>query len=128
MSIKKTVLNFNLKKTKEKMIARSGVAMFSEFLHSMHLPNIVNKIMPKTLSNSGFDAWDYIHTLLLTLYGGGEGISDTREIKRDKALREICNIPIVPSESAIGDWMRRMGDQSQEIYTNVLTLNLTEEY
>ena len=32
-----------------------------------------------------------------------------REIRNDKALREICNLDVVPSDSAIGYWLRRLG-------------------
>ncbi len=107
--IQKTVLDFKLKKSEEKITARSGLALFTEFLHALKIPSIVNAIMPKTLSNRGFGAWEFVHSILLTLYGGGESLSDTREIRNDAALRAICNANNVPSESALGDWLKRMG-------------------
>jgi hypothetical protein len=109
--IQKTVLSFKLKKSEEKITARSGLTLFTEFLHAFNVPSIINSNMPKTLSNRGFEAWDYVHPILLTLYGGGETIADTREIRNDKALRTACNADNVPSESAIGDWLRRMGER-----------------
>lgn len=110
--IQKTVLDFKLKKSEEKITARSGLTLFSEFLQASNIPSIVNSNMPKSLSNRGFEAWEYVHPSLLTLYGGGETLADTREIRNDEALRTICNIKNVPSESAIGDWLRRMGDRN----------------
>jgi hypothetical protein len=88
------------------------LALFAEFLHASKVQSIVNSNMSKALSNRGFEAWDYVHTTLLTLYGGGETLADTREIRDDEALRTICNIKNIPSESAIGDWLRRMGDRN----------------
>ena len=84
--IQKTVLNYKLKKSKEKMTSRSGLSFFSEFLHALNLPDTTNKIMPKSLSNRGFSAWDYVHSLLLTLYGGGEAIYDTRSLSENKII------------------------------------------
>lgn len=109
--IQKTVLDFKLKKSENKITARSGLSLFTEFLHAIKAPSIVNSNMPKTLSNHGFDAWSYVHPTLLTLYGGGETIADNREIRDDVALKVLCKIKTVPSESAIGDWLRRMGDR-----------------
>jgi hypothetical protein len=107
--IHKTVLDFKLKKSDEKITARSGLALFSEFLCSLKIPNLVNRLMPEGLSNHSYQAWDYIHSLLLTLYGGGESCAETREIREDNALKVMCNIDKVPSESATGDWLKRMG-------------------
>jgi hypothetical protein len=119
--IQKTVLDFKLKKSEEKITARSGLALFAELLHAFKIPSIVNSNMPKTLSNRGFEAWEYVHPALLTLYGGGETLADTREIRDDEALQTICNIKNVPSESAFGDWLRRMGDRNGN--SRVKTIN-----
>ena len=55
------------------------------------------------------------------MYGGGEAIAETREIKDDEALKTILNLNEVPSESAIGDWLRRMG--SREGKFRIKTVN-----
>lgn len=107
--IKKNVLDFKLKRSEEKITARSGLALFYEFLSAFSLQSLINRIMPKTRSNHGFEAWEYVQPILLTLYGGGETLADTREVRNDEALRSICKIKNIPSESAVGDWLRRMG-------------------
>lgn len=48
-------------------------------------------------------------TLSLTLYGGGETIEDVREIREDQTLRQTLDLPTLPSSSAIGDRLKRMG-------------------
>lgn len=103
------ILPYKLERSKEKITARCGLALFEEFIEALEINQLVNNCMPQTLSNHGFEAWTYIQTLLLTLCGGGEAIAETREIKHDEALKTLLQITNVPSESAIGDWLRRMG-------------------
>ena len=119
--IKKNVLDFKLKRSEEKITARSGLMLFCEFLNAFKLQCLIDRIMPKTLSNHGFDAWEYVRPLLLTLYGGGETLADSREIRNDEALRSICKIENIPSESAAGDWLRRMGARNGA--SHVKTIN-----
>jgi hypothetical protein len=45
----------------------------------------------------------------MTLYGGGETIEDVREIRNDNTLKEAISLRDIPSSSAIGDWLKRMG-------------------
>lgn len=103
------ILPYKLERSKEKITARSGLALFEEFMEAMQVDKLTNNCMPSSLSNHGFDAWTYVQTLLLTICGGGEAIAETREIKNDEALRLLLQLENVPSESAIGDWLRRMG-------------------
>jgi hypothetical protein len=46
------------------------------------------------------------------LYGGGETIEDVREIREDATLRKLTGLQKIPSVSALGDWLRRMGARS----------------
>jgi len=46
------------------------------------------------------------------LYGGGETIEDVREIREDATLRKLTGLQKIPSVSALGDWLRRMGERS----------------
>jgi hypothetical protein len=42
---------------------------------------------------------------------GGETIEDVREIREDQTLRQALDLPPLPSSSAIGDWLKRMGSR-----------------
>ena len=42
--------------------------------------------------------------------GEGRGIEDVREVRED-GLRELIGLKEVPSSSAIGDWLKRMGQR-----------------
>jgi hypothetical protein len=76
--------------------------------------------MPKARSNKGFAAWAYVRPLLLTMYGGGESIAETREVRLDEALRALLGMESVPSESAIGDWLRRMGSREGTVHMKTI--------
>lgn len=103
------ILPFKLERSREKITARSGLTLFEEFMEAIGVDKLINNCMPNSRSNRGYDAWHYVQTLLLTMCGGGEGIAETREIRNDIALKAVLNLDTVPSESAIGDWLKRMG-------------------
>ena len=107
--VQQTVMPFKLKRTEEKITARSGLALYAEFMRAFRVDRLVAKHLPTPGSGRGFAAIDYIQPLSMMLYGGGESIEDVREIREDESLREAIGQKRVPSASAIGDWLRRMG-------------------
>jgi hypothetical protein len=108
--IRQTVLPFKLKRSGEKITARSGLALFAEFFTAMGVEALIDRHMPKPGSGRGFKAASYIKPLSMMLYGGGESIEDVREVRQD-SLREVLGLRGVPSSSAIGDWLRRVGQR-----------------
>jgi hypothetical protein len=109
--IRQTVLPFKLEKTEERVTARSGLALYAEFMKGMKLGELVDRHMPRAGSGRGFKAISYIEPLSMMLYGGGEAIEEVREIREDHPLREAIQMERVPSSSAMGDWLRRMGER-----------------
>jgi hypothetical protein len=109
--IRQTVLPFKLERTEEKVTARSGLALYAEFMKGIGLEELVDRHMPRPESGRGFRAICYIGPLSMMLYGGGEAIEEVREIREDHPLREAIQLERVPSCSAIGDWLRRMGER-----------------
>ena len=107
--VEKTVLNFKTKKSDEVLTARSGLSLVIESSLAFGVDKLLDQHLPEPLSNRGFSVQQYVLPLIMMIYGGGKSISDMREIRNDKALREICNLDVVPSDSAIGDWLRRLG-------------------
>lgn len=107
--IRQTVLPFKLKRTEERITARSGLAIYAEFMRAMGVEVLVGRYMPEPGSGRGLQAISYIKPLSMMLYGGGEAIEDVREIREDHSLRELIELEKIPSSSAIGDWLKRMG-------------------
>ena len=99
--IKQTILPFKLKRTKEEITARSGLAIYGELMKAYQVDKLVSKYLPKPGSGAGIAAINYVRPLSMTLYGGGERIEHTREVRDDKALRVMLGMDIFPSVSAM---------------------------
>jgi phage gp46-like protein len=108
---RQTVLPFKLERTEEKVTARSGLALYAEFMKGIGLEELVDRHMPRPESGRGYEAIDYVQPLSMMLYGGGEAIEEVREIREDCSLREAIELKRIASCSAIGDWLRRMGQR-----------------
>jgi hypothetical protein len=105
------VLPFKLKRTEEKITARSGLALFAEFFQAMGVGKLLESYMSKPRSGRGFEAIRYIEPLCLSMYGGAESIEDVREIREDESLRDLIEMEKIPSSSATGDWLRREAER-----------------
>lgn len=107
--VRQTVLPFKLERTEERITARSGLALYAEFLHALGVEALVEQHLPTPRSGRGLKASRYVTPLSLTLYGGGETIEDVRGIRDDQTLTTALDLKPLPSSSAIGDWLKRMG-------------------
>lgn len=135
--VRQSVFPFKLKRTDEKITARSGLALFAEFFEAMGIERLSERYMPEPRSGRGFEAIRYIKPLCMSLYGGGESIEDVREIRGDDSLREAAGMGEIPSSSAMGDWLRRAAARggiegmeriNDEITREVLKRDETEKY
>ena len=84
--IPQSVLPFKLKRTDDRITARSGLALYAEFMKAMRVTELVNQYLPKPGSGNSYKASEYIIPISLMLYGGGEAIEDVREIRGDATL------------------------------------------
>lgn len=108
--IQQKLLPIKLEKSDEEVTSRSGLILFDEFIKAFGLKGGLARRMPLPGSNRGFEAWRYIEPLVLMLYGGGRHIEDLRELREDRALMGATQMGEIPSSSAYGDWLLRMGD------------------
>jgi len=76
-----------LKRTEERITARSGLVLYAEFMKAMRVTDLVNKYLPKAGSGNSYKASEYIIPLSLMLYGGGEAIEDVREMRGDATYK-----------------------------------------
>jgi hypothetical protein len=49
-------------------------------------------------------------------HGGGKKLEDLREIKGEISLRELLEMESLPASCTIGDWLRRMGEDSKGLH------------
>ena len=109
--IQQTVMPFKLKRTEERMTPRGGLVLYGEFMQAMGVDEVLSTHFPVPGSGRGYGASDYVRSISLVLYGGGETIEDIREIREDGSLRKAIGLGKVPSSSAMGDWLRRVGQR-----------------
>ncbi len=87
----KTILNFKLKSTNEKLTPRIGVTILGEYLKGMNFESLCNDNLPKAKCNNGYSAFEFIYPYILMLHSGGRFLDDIREIKIDKALTTLSS-------------------------------------
>ena len=107
--IRQTILPFKLEMTRDIITPHAGLALMGEFAVGLKLLKSVDSYLPKPKSAAGYKPSEYIFPLILMLNGGGRSLEDTRQIKDDEGLREVLPLKRIPSTDAIGDWLRRIG-------------------
>jgi hypothetical protein len=108
--IKQTVLPFKLEKTNDLITSHAGLALFGEFAVGLGILEAVNRYLPGPGSGAGYKNSEYVFPLTMMLNGGGRSLEDLREIRNDEGLREILPLQSIPSSDAMGDWLRRTGN------------------
>ncbi len=108
--IQQTIFAFKLEITREKLTARSGLALMAEFNHGIGLRELTDRYLPSPCSNRGFKPSVFVDSLVLMLQGGGRSLEDIRELKYEEGLMKLIDIDKVPDPDSAGDWFRRMGN------------------
>lgn len=111
-TLAQTVLPFKLEATEELLTANAGLALFGEFVRGLGLLRWLSREMPKPGSGRGYEADAYVTPLVLMLTGGGRSLEDLRTLKDDTALATVLKQKVLPSTDAVGDWLRRTGEDA----------------
>jgi len=109
-----SILPFSLAKSNEKLTGRGAIATVDEFDKAIGLFEKVDRDLPAPGSNRGIDPSGYVRTLIYHFSEGGRHIEETRQIKADEGFRSLVDLGRMPGPDAIGDWLRRMGEQDQQ--------------
>lgn len=107
--IQQGILPFKLEITREEITPRSGLVIYAEVLRALRVRERIERYLPQPGSNRGYEPSKYVEPLLMMLHGGGRHIEDLREIRDDRALRELAGMEEMPSSSTFGDWLMRVG-------------------
>ena len=111
--IRQTVLGFKLERTEEEFTAHGGLALMAEYNHGLELRGLVDRYLPGSGSNRGYDPSVFVDSLVLMLQGGGRSLEDLRELEREGALMKLIGGEQIPDPDSVGDWLRRMGDSDR---------------
>jgi hypothetical protein len=101
--------------TKDIITPHAGLALLGEFAVELGLLQGTDRYRPKPGSGAGYKPSEYILPLILMLNGSSRSLEDIRQIRGDEALREILPLKRIPSTDAIGDWLRRIGQNGGRI-------------
>jgi len=104
-----THLPFKLKKSNEDLTPHAGLVVADEFNRGAGLARLLDRHLPRPGSNRGYKPAEWIRPVVLVLQGGGDNLTDIKMIAEDKALRSLCGLRRIPSESTLGDLLRRAG-------------------
>jgi hypothetical protein len=121
--IASTLSNIKFERSAEEVSPLGGLTLFRQFIESTGVDKALAEQLPQPGSNRGYGPGVHSLALILTMYAGGESIADTRKLRDDKALRKVLDL-LVPSESAIGDWLRTMGDRNAVANINSINKDL----
>jgi len=107
------ILPFKIVATDEPLIARSGLLLPYEIAKALKLPKVIDEELPKPGSGRGYKPSQFVMPLILMFHGGGKKLEDLRELKGEVSLRELLEMKNLPASCTIGDWLRRMGEDSE---------------
>ena len=105
------ILPFHLERSEKEITPHAGLTVISEAYRALKVSDSVRRYLPHPGSNRGFSPEVYVETLLLLLCGGGNRLEEVRQLEEDVALQRVIGVKKFPSSDALGDWLRRMGEQ-----------------
>lgn len=106
-----TGLPFKVEATEEMLTANARLVLFGELVRGLELTRWLKQEMLKPGSGRGYKADAYVTPLVLMFAGGGRSLEDLRTLKGDTALATLLERSVLPSADAVGDWLRRTGEQ-----------------
>jgi hypothetical protein len=109
----KARLRYEIVGTDEPLIARGGLVLPYEMARALKIPQIVDEELPRAGSGHSYKPSQFVMPLLLMFHGGGKALEDLREIKGEISLRKLMDMEDMPASCTVGDWLRRMGEDSR---------------
>lgn len=65
---------------------------------------------PRSDKNHGFDPDVYVISFLTAFTSGGVSLADVERLNEDEPLKAFLGTPKVPDQSALGEWLRALGE------------------
>jgi hypothetical protein len=110
---KEGILPFKIVPCNEPLVARSGLVLPYEMAKAFRLPGVIDEELPGPGSGRGYKPSQFVLSLILMFHGGGKKLEDLRELKGEMSLRELLEMESLPASCTIGDWLRRMGEDTK---------------
>ena len=107
------ILPYKLKTTKEQLTSRAGLVVVAQIMKKLELSKSIDRHFPAPKSNRGIEASSYLETLIFMQHEGSFHLDEVKHFHNDEALTLLLGIKQMPKASAIGNWLRRMGNNGQ---------------
>jgi hypothetical protein len=75
---------------------------------------------PRTHKGKGFDPVVYVTTLLFSFTSGGDSLADAERLEDDESLKMLLGVKKLPDQSAIGEWLRNVGEEGAEALRGII--------
>ena len=107
------ILPYKLKSTNEQLTSRAGLLLVAQMMNQLELSKSIDNYFPAPKSNRGIPASSYLETLILMQHEGSFHLDDVKHFHEDEALTQVLGIKQMPKASALGNWLRRTGNDGQ---------------
>ncbi len=107
------ILPYKLNSTNEQLTSRAGLLLVAQMMEQLQLSESIDSYFPAPKSNRGIPASSYLETLILMQHEGSFHLDDVKHFHDDEALIQVLGIKQMPKASALGNWLRRMGNDGQ---------------
>ncbi|MBT3967629.1 MAG: IS1380 family transposase, partial [Gammaproteobacteria bacterium] len=105
------ILPYKLTTTNDQLTSRAGLLTIAQLMQSMELGEHIDQQFPLPGSNRGFKPSVFIETLILMQHEGSFHLDDVRNLHEEEALMSVLGLKRLPKASALGEWLRRMGNE-----------------
>jgi hypothetical protein len=118
-----------LEHSEELLTHKTGFIILDEYWKKNKLSERIDKEFGKPGSNRGFKASIFSKTIVEMLIDGGEHLEDVKKLESDTGYKKIIGINNYPTPDAIGDWLRRQGNENGEkkLWTVIQELTKLDE-
>src|SRR2546426_7293684 len=104
------LLPIKLELSTERLTSLAGLVMVEELGRAKGLWRRVDEMFGAPGSGRGYQASEYVRTLVWLLHAGGRRLEDVRELRAEQAVLKQLGLQRLPSSDALGDWLRRQGE------------------
>jgi hypothetical protein len=109
--IARNLHRLKVEKTSQVLTSFAGLPLLTELAHQTRLIENLDAI-PEIWERRGqYATSDYIMSMAMTLIAGGEGLDDTRILRADPGLAQLC-LADLPAANSCGDFLRRFEHRS----------------
>ena len=100
-----------MEKSDSSLTSFAGLPLIADLAHSCGLIKQLNAINGLWERRRDYSTADHVMSLALTLIAGGERLDDTRLLKNDAVVSELC-IASVPSANTAGVFLKRFSHRT----------------